>query len=62
MLTVPLEPVPVPERVAVWGEPVAESLKFKVAVRVPLTFGAKTMLAVQLADAARLVPQVLLEI
>jgi hypothetical protein len=37
-------------------------LKFSVAVRVPATVGAKTMFAVQLAEAASVVPQVLLEI
>jgi hypothetical protein len=39
---------------------VAESLKLSVAVRVPLTVGAKIMLAEQLADAAKVVPHVLL--
>lgn len=34
------------------------SLKFSVAVRVPAAVGPKTILTVQLADAARLVPQV----
>ena len=37
-------------------------MKFKVAVRVPLTVGSKVMFAVQLADAARLDPHVLLTI
>jgi hypothetical protein len=37
-------------------------LKLSEAVRVPVAVGAKTMVALQLADAARLVPQVLLEI
>jgi hypothetical protein len=60
MVTVPPEPVPVPDNAAVCGVFVAESLKLSVAVRVPLTVGAKMILAEQLADAARLVPQVLL--
>jgi hypothetical protein len=60
MVTVPPEPVPVPDNAAVCGVFVAESLKLSVAVRVPLTVGAKIMLAEQLADAASVVPQVLL--
>jgi hypothetical protein len=60
MVTVLLEPVAVPDNAAVCGVFVAESLKLSVAVRVPLTVGAKMMLAEQLADAARAVPQVLL--
>jgi len=35
------------------------SLKLRVAVRVPLTVGAKMMFAVQLAETARLDPHVL---
>ena len=54
--------VPVPESATVWGLLVAESLKFKVAVRVPVAVGEKTIVAVQAAEAARLVPHVLLEI
>ena len=38
------------------------SVKRSVALRAPVTVGAKRMLAVQLAAAARLVPQVLLNI
>jgi hypothetical protein len=60
--TVPLGEVPVPVSVMVWGLPLAESLKFKVAERAPVTFGANTMLAVQLEDAAIDEPQVLLRI
>jgi hypothetical protein len=41
---------------------VAVSVKLSVALRAPATVGAKRMLAVQLAAAARLVPQVLLNI
>lgn len=52
-------PVPNPERATVCGLGLALSLKFSVAVRVPLTVGANTMPAVQLAETAKLVPQVL---
>lgn len=52
-------PVPSPESATVCGVGTALSLKFSVAVRVPLTVGAKMMLAVQLAETARLDPQVL---
>src|SRR6266568_3815869 len=47
---------PVPESATVCGLLVAESLKFSVAVRVPVVVGAKVMFAVQLPDAARLLP------
>lgn len=60
--TVPLGEVPMPVRVMVWGLPLAESLKFNVADRSPVTFGANTILAVQLDDAANEEPQVLLRI
>ena len=60
--TVPLVLVPVPESVIFCGLPLPESVKFKVAVRVPVVVGAKMMFAVQLADPARLVPHVLLNI
>lgn len=55
-------PVPNPESATVCGLGLALSLKFNVAVRVPLTVGPKTMLTVQLAEAARLVPHVFDEI
>lgn len=64
-LTVALPLVPPganPDSATDCGEFVAESLKLSVAVRVPLAIGAKAMLAVQLAEAARLVPHVLLDI
>ena len=62
-LTVPpVVPVPVPDSATVCGLLLAVSLKFRVAVRVPVVVGEKTMVAVQLADAARVVPQVLLDI
>jgi len=51
---------PVPERETFCGLLVAESTKLNVAVRVPAAVGLKTMDAAQLAEAARLVPQVLL--
>jgi hypothetical protein len=62
ILTAPVPPVATPDSATVCGLPVAESLKFNVAVRVPLDVGANTMLTVQLPDAARLAPQVLLKI
>jgi hypothetical protein len=40
----------------------AVSVKVNVAVRVPVVVGLKMIFAVQLADAARLVPHVLLKI
>ena len=40
----------------------AESVKVRVAVRLPAVVGANTTFTVQLVDAARLVPQVLLKI
>jgi hypothetical protein len=52
-------PVPSPESATVWGLGLALSLKLRVAVRVPLTVGAKMMFAVQLAETARLDPHVL---
>lgn len=62
IVTVPPVPVPVPDKDTVCGVFVAESLKLRVAVRVPVVVGANATLAVQLAVAARLVPQVLLDI
>jgi hypothetical protein len=60
---VPVEaPVPVPDSATVCGLPVPVSVKPRVALRAPATVGPKTMFAVQLAAAARLVPQVLLNI
>jgi hypothetical protein len=62
-LTVPpVVPVPVPDSATVCGLLLAVSVKLRVAVRVPVVVGEKTMVAVQLADAARVVPQVLLDI
>lgn len=57
--TTPL--VPRPERATVCGLLPSESVKFKVAVRVPVAVGPKRMFAVQLAPAASVVPQVLLK-
>jgi hypothetical protein len=51
---------PAPESETFCGLFVAESVKLNVAVRVPVAVGLKTMDAVQFAEAARLVPQVLL--
>jgi len=50
---------PEPDSATVCGLPEPESANDSVAVRVPLTVGLKTTLAEQLADGARLVPQVL---
>jgi hypothetical protein len=61
-VTLPPEVVPpVPERAAVCGLLVAESETVSVAARDPLTVGLNETETVQLADAARLVPQDLLE-
>jgi hypothetical protein len=61
--TVALEAAnPVPVRVTAWGLLVAESVKVRVAVRVPAAVGLNTTLAEQLAAAARLAPQVAPEI
>jgi hypothetical protein len=58
--TVPLVEVPSPLTVTVCGLPLAESLKFNVALRVPAAFGANVIFTVQEDDAASVVPQVLL--
>ena len=50
--------VPVPESVTVWGLLLSESTNVSVAVLLPVAVGAKTTFTVQLADAARLLPQV----
>ena len=49
-----------PDSVTTCGLPLPESAKDSVAVRVPLTVGLNATLTEQLADAARLVPQVML--
>ena len=51
--------VPVPERLAVCGLPLALSVTASVAVRVPLAVGVKVTLMVQLELAASEVPQLL---
>ena len=51
--------VPVPERLTVWGLPLALSVMARVAARVPLVKGVKVTLRVQLAPAATLEPQLL---
>ena len=56
--TTPAGAVPRPVRETCWGLALSLSLKFKVAVRVPEVVGLKTMVAVQLAEAATVVPQV----
>ena len=50
---------PAPVRAMVWGEPAALSVMVTAAVRAPPFVGAKWPWMVQLAPAARLVPQVL---
>lgn len=57
--TTPL--VPKPERATVCGLLLSESLKFRIAPRVPTAVGPKRIFTVQLAAAARVVPQVLLK-
>ena len=54
-----LELVPVPLRLTVCGLPGAESVKVRVPVAAPVAEGVKVMPTLQLAPAARLVPQVL---
>lgn len=58
VVTVPVPPGAYPDSATPCGELLAESLKASVAVRVPLVVGANATFAVQLAPAARLVPQV----
>jgi hypothetical protein len=60
--TLPLGLVPKPVSVMVCGLLPSESLKFSVALRLPVVVGTKDMFAVQLAEAAREEPQVLLYI
>jgi hypothetical protein len=59
--TVPLVEVPVPVKATFCGLPLPESLKLSVAARAPVAVGAKTIFAVQLAEAASDDPQVLLK-
>jgi hypothetical protein len=61
-VALPVAVVPVPESATVCGLLLAESVKLSVAVRAPVAAGLKEMAAMQLADAARLAPHVLLEI
>ena len=56
MAVVPV-PVPVPERLTLWGLPVALSVRVTAAVRDPLAVGVKVTLIVQLVPAATLEPQ-----
>jgi hypothetical protein len=51
--------VPVPQRLTVWGLPLALSVTLSEAARLPLAEGAKMTLSVQLAPAATLEPQLL---
>lgn len=52
---------PVPLSVTVWGLLVAASVKLSVALRAPAADGLNTTDVVHVAAAARLVPQVLVE-
>jgi hypothetical protein len=61
-IVIPVAAIPNPESATVCGLLVAVSVKLRVAVRVPVVVGEKTTVAVQVAEAARLVPQVLLDI
>jgi hypothetical protein len=60
--TLPPAAVPCPVNATFCGVLLAESLKFNVALRAPVAVGPKMIFAVQFADAAREVPQVLLKI
>ena len=51
--------MPVPVRLAVWGLLLASSTTVSAPLRVPVAVGVNVTLIVQLAKAARLVPQVL---
>ena len=53
-------PLPMPVSATVCGLLPSESLKLRVAVRVPVAVGPKRILAVQLAPAASAEPHVLL--
>ena len=57
--TLALAVVPVPERVTVWGLPVALSVIVSEAVRLPVAEGVKVTLTVQFDPAATEVPQLL---
>lgn len=57
-LIVKVPPGAYPVSATVCGLPVAESLNMRVAERFPEVTGAKTMFAVQLAEAASVDPQV----
>jgi hypothetical protein len=56
------EAVPVPPKVTVADVAGGATLMFRVAAFTPVVVGAKAMLAVQLAPAARLAPQVVPEV
>jgi hypothetical protein len=51
--------VPVPERLTVWGLPVALSVILTEADRLPVAFGSKVRLIVQFAPGATELPQLL---
>jgi hypothetical protein len=53
------EPMPVPDRLIVWGLPAALSVRLMEADRLPLAVGLKVTLITQLRSAATELPQVL---
>jgi hypothetical protein len=53
------EPVAVPVRATIWGEPMPLSEMLTVAVRIPAVVGLKVTRIVQLPPAATVVPQLL---
>lgn len=57
-VTLPVPPVPRPNRATCCGLLPAPSVKLSVAVRVPETVGLNRIVTVQLAEAARVDPQV----
>jgi hypothetical protein len=57
-LRTPIPAFPVPLNATLCGEPMTESLKSRVAVLLPIAVGTKVTETVQLAPAARFVPQV----
>lgn len=60
-VTLVVPPVPIPESATCWGLLPSESVKVRFAVRVPAAVGLNCTVTVQLDDAARVEPQVFLE-
>lgn len=57
-VTLPVPPVPTPDTATCCGLFPALSVKLRVAVRVPEEVGLNRMVTVQLAEGARVEPQV----